>query len=97
VLLQTSLPHGPTGPEAWPDILVGIARAPVVSIAKMRGRATGNGSELILACDMTFVSQEKAGLSQWEVGVGMVAGSAIWRFSSLPATFGLGVSAPLAR
>jgi hypothetical protein len=46
---------------------------------------------------MTFVSQEKAGLSQWEVGVGMVAGSAIWRFSSLPATFGLGVSAPLAR
>jgi enoyl-CoA hydratase/carnithine racemase len=45
-----------------------------VSIASIRGRATGNGSELALACDMTFVSREKAVLSQWEVGVGMVAG-----------------------
>lgn len=70
----TSLPQGPTGLEAWPDILVRITRAPVVSIAKIRGRATGNGSELLLACDMTFVSREKALLSQWEVGVGMVAG-----------------------
>jgi enoyl-CoA hydratase/carnithine racemase len=70
----TSLPQGPTGLEAWPDILVRITRAPVVSIAKIRGRATGNGSELLLASDMTFVSREKALLSQWEVGVGMVAG-----------------------
>ena len=70
----TALPQGPTGLEAWPDILVRITRAPVVSIAKIRGRATGNGSELLLACDMTFVSREKALLSQWEVGVGMVAG-----------------------
>jgi enoyl-CoA hydratase/carnithine racemase len=67
----TSLPQGPTGLEAWPDILVRITHAPVVSIAKIRGRATGNGSELLLASDMTFV---KALLSQWEVGVGMVAG-----------------------
>jgi len=70
----TSLPQGPTGLEAWPDILVRIARAPVVSIATIRGRATGNGSELSLACDMTFASREKAILSQWEVGVGLVAG-----------------------
>src|ERR1700733_301454 len=70
----TSLPQGPTGLEAWPDILVRISRAPVVSIAKIRGRATGNGSELLLASDMTFVSREKSLLSQWEVGVGMVAG-----------------------
>jgi enoyl-CoA hydratase/carnithine racemase len=70
----TSLPQGPTGLESWPDILVRITRAPVVSIAKIRGRATGNGSEIALASDMTFVSREKALLSQWEVGVGMVAG-----------------------
>jgi enoyl-CoA hydratase/carnithine racemase len=70
----TSLPQGPTGLEAWPDILVRITHAPVISIAKIRGRATGNGSELLLASDMTFVSREKALLSQWEVGVGMVAG-----------------------
>src|SRR5271154_2282822 len=70
----TSLPQGPTGLEAWPDILVRITHAPVVSIAKIRGRATGNGSELNLACDMSFASLEKGLLSQWEVGVGMVAG-----------------------
>jgi enoyl-CoA hydratase/carnithine racemase len=70
----TGLPQGPTGLEAWPDILVRLTHAPVVSIAKIRGRATGNGSEITLACDMAFVSREKALLSQWEVGVGMVAG-----------------------
>jgi enoyl-CoA hydratase/carnithine racemase len=70
----TSLPQGPTGLEAWPDILVRITRAPVVSIAMIRGRATGNGSEIALACDMCFASREKAILSQWEVGVGLVAG-----------------------
>jgi enoyl-CoA hydratase/carnithine racemase len=70
----TSMPQGPTGLEAWPDILVRITRAPVVSIALIRGRATGNGSEIALACDMTFASREKAILSQWEVGVGLVAG-----------------------
>jgi enoyl-CoA hydratase/carnithine racemase len=40
----------------------------------IRGRATGNGSEIALACDMSFASREKAVLSQWEVGVGLVAG-----------------------
>lgn len=69
-----SIPQGPTGLESWPDILVRLTRAPVVSIAMIRGRATGNGSEIALACDMTFASREKAILSQWEVGVGMVAG-----------------------
>jgi len=46
----------------------------VASIALIRGRATGNGSEITLACDMAFASREKAILSKWEVGVGMVAG-----------------------
>jgi len=70
----TNIPQGPTGLEAWPDILVRLTRAPVVSIALIRGRATGNGSEIALACDMSFASREKAVLSQWEVGVGLVAG-----------------------
>jgi enoyl-CoA hydratase/carnithine racemase len=70
----TSMPQGPTGLEAWPDLLVRLTRMPVVSIALIRGRATGNGSELALACDMSFASREKALLSQWEVGVGLVAG-----------------------
>ena len=70
----THIPQGPTGLEAWPDILVRLTRAPFVSIALIRGRATGNGSELALACDLSFVSREKAVLSQWETSVGMVAG-----------------------
>jgi enoyl-CoA hydratase/carnithine racemase len=70
----TNLPQGPTGLEAWPDILVRLTRAPFVSIASIRGRATGNGSEIALACDMSFASRELAVLSQWEVGVGLVAG-----------------------
>src|SRR5271165_5234136 len=70
----TRIPQGPTGLEAWPDILVRLTNAPVATIAMIRGRATGNGSELALACDMCFASREKAILSQWEVGVGMVAG-----------------------
>jgi enoyl-CoA hydratase/carnithine racemase len=70
----TDMPQGPTGLEAWPDILVRLTRAPVVSITLIRGRATGNGSEIALACDMSFASREKAVLSQWEVGAGLVAG-----------------------
>src|SRR5580704_6184697 len=70
----TSLPPGPTGLPPWPDFLARLTRSPVVSIALIRGRATGNGSEITLACDMAFASREKTIISQWEVGVGMVAG-----------------------
>lgn len=69
-----SLPPGPTGLQQLPDALVRISRAPVVSIAKIRGRATGVGSELALASDMRFASREKAILSHWEVGAGLVPG-----------------------
>src|SRR6195256_1593745 len=70
----TSLPPGPTGLQPLPDMLVRLTRAPAVSIALIRGRATGVGSELALACDMSFASREKAILSQWEVGAGLVPG-----------------------
>jgi enoyl-CoA hydratase/carnithine racemase len=71
---STSLPAGATGLQALPDMLARLSRAPVVSIASIRGRATGVGSELALACDMRFASREKAILSQWEVGAGLVPG-----------------------
>jgi enoyl-CoA hydratase/carnithine racemase len=70
----TSLPPGPTGLQPLPDMLVRLSRAPVVSIASIRGRASGVGSELALACDMRFASREKAILSQFEVGAGLVPG-----------------------
>ncbi len=70
----TSLPPGPTGLQPLPDMLVRLSRAPVVSIASIRGRATGVGSELALACDMRFASRERAILSQFEVEAGVVPG-----------------------
>src|SRR6202789_4198464 len=73
----TSMPAGPTGLPPWPDFLVRLTRAPFASIALIRGRATGNGSELTLACDMSFASRAKAILSQWEVGVGLVPGGGL--------------------
>jgi enoyl-CoA hydratase/carnithine racemase len=71
---STRIPPGSTGLEALPDMLVRLSRVPVVSIACIRGRATGVGSELALASDMRFASRERAVLSQWEVGAGLVPG-----------------------
>jgi len=73
-LEDSILPPGPTGMQPLPDMLARLSRAPVVSIASIRGRATGVGSELALASDMRFASREKAILSQWEVGAGLVPG-----------------------
>jgi enoyl-CoA hydratase/carnithine racemase len=70
----TRLPPGPMGLGPLNDLLVRLSRAPVVSIASIRGRATGVGSELALACDMRFASREKAILSHFEVGAGIVPG-----------------------
>ena len=71
---SASLPPGPTGLHPLPDMLARLSRAPVVSIASIRGRATGVGSELALASDMRFASREYAILSQWELGAGLVPG-----------------------
>ena len=70
----TRLPPVPTGLQPLPDMIVRLSRTPVVSIASILGRATGVGSELALACDMRFASREKAILSQFEVGAGIVPG-----------------------
>ena len=82
-----AMPPGPTGMHPWGDVLVRLARAPVASIAEIRGRARGAGSELALACDMRFASRERAILGQFEVGMGACrsdgprsrAGSDPWR------------------
>src|SRR5437763_6888822 len=67
----TGLPPGPTGLQPLPDMLVRLSRAPVASIASIRGRATGVGSELSLACGRRSASREQAISSQWEVGAGL--------------------------
>ncbi len=65
---------GPTGMHAWLDLLVRLSRAPVVSIASIRGRARGAGSEFVLACDLRFASRQNTLIGQFEVGMGVVPG-----------------------
>jgi enoyl-CoA hydratase/carnithine racemase len=71
---SSQFPLGQSGLQPLPDMLARLSRAPVVSIASIRGRATGVGSELALASDIRFASRENAILSQWEVGAGLVPG-----------------------
>ncbi|MEV6605552.1 enoyl-CoA hydratase/isomerase family protein [Kutzneria sp. NPDC051319] len=48
---------------------------PVVLIGKLRGRARGAGSELLLASDMRFAAQENAIIGQPEIGFGALPGA----------------------
>src|SRR5215469_9476543 len=58
----------------WRDIVLRLSSAPVVSIAKIRGRTRGIGNELVLACDMRFASRQNALFGNPEIGVGLVPG-----------------------
>ncbi|WP_233866830.1 enoyl-CoA hydratase/isomerase family protein [Paraburkholderia adhaesiva] len=58
----------------WRDIVLRLSSAPIVSIAKIRGRTRGIGNEFVLACDMRFASRERAVFGNPEVGVGLVPG-----------------------
>jgi enoyl-CoA hydratase/carnithine racemase len=71
---QSSSKVRDTGDHPWADFVVRLSEAPVVSIAKVRGRARGVGNEFILACDLRFASKEKAVFGQPEVGVGIIPG-----------------------
>jgi len=68
-----SMPPGPTGMHPWLDLTARLSRAPVVSIASIRGRARGAGSEFALAADIRLAG-DKAILAQFEVGSGVVPG-----------------------
>src|SRR3979490_2280040 len=65
---------GPSGLPILMDTFVGLAKAPVVSIGKIRGCGRGVSSEFVLACDMRFASRENTRLGQPEVGVGVHPG-----------------------
>src|SRR5215469_8194816 len=58
----------------WRDFVLRLSSAPVVSIAKVRGRTRGIGNEFVLACDMRFASRQTAVFGQPEVGVGLIPG-----------------------
>jgi enoyl-CoA hydratase/carnithine racemase len=65
---------GPSGLPILMDTFVRLTKSPVVSIAKVRGRVRGVGSEFVLACDMRFASRENTVLAQVEVGAGVHPG-----------------------
>ncbi|MER6221524.1 enoyl-CoA hydratase/isomerase family protein [Streptomyces sp900105755] len=52
-----------------------LAHVPVITIAKVRGRARGGGNELALACDMIFAARENAIFGQFESGTGALPGA----------------------
>lgn len=71
---DTSVATGPSGLPTWVDMTVRLSQAPAVSIAKIRGRTRGGGSEIVLSMDMRFASLEKAIFGQPEVGAGVLPG-----------------------
>jgi enoyl-CoA hydratase/carnithine racemase len=79
---------GPSGLPLLMDTYVRLTKSPVVSIAKIRGRVRGVGSEFVLACDMRFASREKTALAQVEVGSGVHPGGG--GTERLPALVGRG-------
>ena len=64
---------GPTGLHPYLDNLVRLSKVPLATIAPVRGRARGAGSEFLLATDIRFAS-DTAILGQFEVGLGAVPG-----------------------
>lgn len=61
--------------SAWPELLARLSRVPPVTIAAIRGRARGAGSEFVLACDLRFAARESAVLGQSEVATGLLPGA----------------------
>jgi enoyl-CoA hydratase/carnithine racemase len=67
------------GRQAWRDLLARLSRAPVVSIASIRGRARGTGIEFGLACDLRFASRENTLLGPFEAGAPRAPAAALSR------------------
>jgi enoyl-CoA hydratase/carnithine racemase len=71
---ETPVAPGRTGLPTWIDLTTRLASVPAISIASIRGRARGAGSEFALACDLRFASRETTLLAQPEVAAGVLPG-----------------------
>lgn len=71
---STSEPRSRFGTPRWIDAATRLAQSDVLSIAVIRGRVRGGGSEFTLACDVRFASRERAIFGQPEVGTGLIPG-----------------------
>ncbi|TWP53964.1 enoyl-CoA hydratase/isomerase family protein [Lentzea tibetensis] len=77
---------GPTGLPILADLATRLTAARFVTIAEIRGRARGLGSEFALALDMRFASRERAVFGQPEIGLGLIPGGGATE--ALPALVG---------
>jgi enoyl-CoA hydratase/carnithine racemase len=69
------------------DSMLRMNQVDPITIASIRGRVRGGGSEFALSCDMRFASMENSVFGQPEVGVGIVpAGGAVERLPGLVGT-----------
>jgi enoyl-CoA hydratase/carnithine racemase len=71
---STAEPRSRFGTPRWIDAATRLAQSVVLSIAVIRGRVRGGGSEFTLACDVRFASRERAIFGQPEVGTGLIPG-----------------------
>ncbi|MDB5581333.1 MAG: Enoyl-CoA hydratase/carnithine racemase, partial [Bradyrhizobium sp.] len=71
---STAEPKSRFGVPRWIETAKRLAEAEVVSIAVVRGRVRGGGSEFTLACDLRFASRERAIFGQPEIGTGLIPG-----------------------
>src|SRR6476660_5388302 len=62
------------GVPRWRESAIQLAHSSVLSVAVIRGRARGGGSEFALGCDVRFASRERAIFGQPEVGFGLIPG-----------------------
>jgi enoyl-CoA hydratase/carnithine racemase len=67
-------PRSRFGVPRWIEAADRLSKSSVLSIAVVRGRVRGGGSEFTLACDIRFASRERAIFGQPEVGIGLIPG-----------------------
>jgi enoyl-CoA hydratase/carnithine racemase len=67
-------PRSRFGVPRWIEAAGRLAASSVLSIAVIRGRVRGGGSEFTLGLDLRFASREKAIFGQPEVGTGLIPG-----------------------
>ncbi|MGZ3739679.1 MAG: enoyl-CoA hydratase/isomerase family protein [Bdellovibrionota bacterium] len=67
-------PRSRFGVPRWIESATRLAASGVLSIAVIRGRVRGGGSEFALGCDIRFASREKAIFGQPEVAIGLIPG-----------------------
>lgn len=71
---STAEPRSRFGVPPWIAAATRLAQSDVLSVAVVRGRVRGGGSEFTMACDIRFASRECAIFGQPEVGTGLIPG-----------------------